>query len=216
LDVCTPLISTLRNYVSEALQSRVARSTSATLRELQQILETIQLLPMQLDKTSQNLFPSLCELEHYNPPVAGVVLPADEPESFAAIGEADGAVVLNLKALGGFANSDPIAPRIALNGQQKLILLRPEPRPPDGQLAETHVAPHSVAETSQFLVLSLPERWRARSCRFHLLTTPSRGLVFDSGNHRVSHSENDFAVFDSDRISTEIATLLVRSDKRQK
>jgi hypothetical protein len=87
-------------------------------------------------------------------PVLAIVLPACQPSLCETVDQLDGAVMLNLEALGQFADSRPAPFRQALDCQQKLVLLRLDPVRLGGVGAELQEAPDAVSEIGQGAVFS--------------------------------------------------------------
>lgn len=78
---------------------------------------------------------------------------AGEFERGEAVGEADDTVVLDLEALGEFADGDGVVAGKAFDGEQGLVLLRGDAGRQGGFFAEAQEAPQGVAEGGEELVI---------------------------------------------------------------
>lgn len=58
--------------------------------------------------------------------IGAVLFPHNQPSADKAVDKADGTVVTDLQALGQFANPDTMVARRSLDGQQRLVVLRPD------------------------------------------------------------------------------------------
>lgn len=83
-----------------------------------------------------------------------------------SVGQADGAVMGNLQALGQFADGNPVAAGKSLDGEQRLVLLRRQAGGVGGVFTETQELPQGVAETGQRLVLGFGDSGHCRSHEF--------------------------------------------------
>lgn len=78
---------------------------------------------------------------------------AGEFQGGEAVGEADDAVVLDLEALGEFADGDGVVAGKAFDGEQGLVLLRGDAGRQGGFFAETEEAAQGVTEGGKELVI---------------------------------------------------------------
>jgi len=82
-------------------------------------------------------------------------LPGDKAFGNEAVGEADGAVVDNLQAVGQFADGDAVAAGKPLDGKEGLMLLRGDAGGDGGGLAKMEELAQRMAEGGQGLVFGL-------------------------------------------------------------
>jgi hypothetical protein len=87
------------------------------------------------------------------PPVLGIVLAPREAPLGETVDQLDGAVMLNLQALGQLADGRPVSFGQAFDSQQKLVLLRLDPVRLGGVAAELQEAPDAISELGQRAIL---------------------------------------------------------------
>jgi hypothetical protein len=85
-------------------------------------------------------------------PIARAWLLAYEPTRDTSCDELDGAVVLDLQALGDASDRRRLALREATDGEQELVLLRLEARVARGGFAEDDEAPDAIADLGESAV----------------------------------------------------------------
>ena len=89
-----------------------------------------------------------------NPPaVIGIGDPGDQVELGHAVDEFDGGVVSNEKQRGEIADRDRLVVREALDGEQRLMLLRRQFLPMGGGFAEGQEFPQLITELGQRLIV---------------------------------------------------------------
>ena len=118
----------------------------------------LELFAVDGGKGGQFIFPPLGKGEANLAMVTGVGGAANVFFPGEAVGEADGAMVLDLEALGEFADGDVAAAGEAFDGEEGLVLLGGKAGGMGGRFAEVKEFPQGIAEFGQALVMGAGQR----------------------------------------------------------
>src|SRR3712207_6034175 len=129
-------------------------------------LYAAQLLQMRAGHAAQDALGLGRERQQRAPAVALVREAHEEPLLGQAVGELARAVVRDQELARQLAHRHPVAARVALDGEQRLVLLRGQPRRLGDPLAEREEPPQLAPEGGEQLVVGLPQAHRARPVVF--------------------------------------------------
>lgn len=124
--------------------------------------DALELFAVDGGEGGQLVFPAGGQGEADLAVINGVGGAADVFLAGEAVGQADGTVVLDLKALGEFADGDVLTAGEAFDGEEGLMLLGGKAGGMGGVFTEAEELPEGVAELGKILVMS------ARKCVFGL------------------------------------------------
>lgn len=153
--------------VVEQFWSCFAVSGLAPFWQGQDGAEALELIAMQGAQARQRAVACWCQLDLDRSTVVRMRGSSYESLCLGSVHQFDDTVMAQLESIGEFAQGGPLATGIALQGQQKLVLLRSQPVFADGLLAEAQVAPDAEAEPRQRLEVRL-RQWICHLLIIHL------------------------------------------------